>query len=796
MVAGASGRGGGAVVLARSEWRTRGRSHLVIVVLVAVTVATSLAAFCAADRSRTTFERLREATHASDLTLLISSGNPEASLKTLRETDGILGVRAMSRLLVRPESSDLVPSIDLLAIAPRLDDRKGQVDVPVITEGRAPRPDRPDEIALNAKVAGDLGVGPGDDLRLVTMTKDWINDVLNGAAPGAPDGPRLTATVTGIARSPADFGKQTSVIHLTPAFVERYDRHMGREDAIHVRARPDVAERFREGELIELIKTPTDESPFDDLETTDDGLGTVSTALRLVGAAAATTGAVAVALSLARAARASAPDRATMRAIGWTRRDERRSIALAMAPALVVGLAVGGLVGVLASPRAMVGLAAAIEPRPGSVLVSPLLVGAVVGTATLVVAASLLAVVLTQSVRRSAGAASRVVSIPVSRPLALTLGLRQAVVGPVARGGRTSRGAIVAVALSAAIGLGALVVSSSIGRLQDDHSLTGERPERVVDSGGSRKAYAAAMARLESDDRVDVLAAQHMLFATLRGLGELMVLVNEPRRGQIHAPIVEGRMPRTGDEVALGPETAEETGTQIGEVVRLGSEEATGSFRVVGTVLFPEGDFSHDEGVSLTVAGATRIVGDVATRPYVVRQVVFDWAPGVDADVADRELVDEQLLLLAPGEGIRFTPSTVSNLGEVEHLPRQLALFVGVLAAATLLHAAWTGVHLRARELVTLRAIGLTRRSTSLLTAMHVVAIVTVGVVLGLPPGMAIGRTVWRAIAERAHLLVRPDLDWSWLGAAVGVTSLVSLAVAGLAARWTGRLRPSALRTE
>jgi hypothetical protein len=382
----------------------------------------------------------------------------------------------------------------------------------------------------------------------------------------------------------------------------------------------------------------------------------------------------------------------------------------------------------------MVGLAQAIDPRPGDVLVAAGLVATVLGIA-LVAAAALVVAVAVRSGRRATRSQMRVVRIPMSRPLAVALGLRNALVAHADRGGRASRGAIAAVAGSAAGALAALIVSSSIGRLQTDPSLTGERPERVIDSGESMESHDAAMARLEPDDRVEVLAAQHVAFGQMRGLGDIMFLINEPRRGRLETPLITGRMPRTDDEVALGPETADETGTQIGDEVRLSGVIGSASFRVVGTVLFPEGDFSHDEGAALTMEGAVGVVGEPGPDPRFIHQVVFEWSADVDAQAADQELATDGLLLLERGSGIRATPATVVNLGEVEQLPRQLAVLLLLLGVGTLLHAAWSGVALRARELVTLRALGFTRRSTSLLTATQTVAIVVIGVVVGTRSG-------------------------------------------------------------
>ena len=68
-------------------------------------------------------------------------------------------------------------------------------------------------------------------------------------------------------------------------------------------------------------------------------------------------------------------------------------------------------------------------------------------------------------------------------------------------------------------------------------------------------------------------------------------------------------MPHAADEVALGPATVEAAGAHIGGEVTLSGEVGSARYRVVGAVLFPEGDFSHDEGAALTVEGGERAGG-------------------------------------------------------------------------------------------------------------------------------------------------------------------------------------------
>ncbi len=368
-------------------------------------------------------------------------------------------------------------------------------------------------------------------------------------------------------------------------------------------------------------------------------------------------------------------------------------------------------------------------------------------------------------------------------------------VGPADRGGRSSRGALAAVVGATTVALGAFVVSSSIGRLQSDPSLSGRWSEQVVDGGFSFEVVDEVLTRLDADDRVAALAALHQDIGTMPGVGDVDLLVYDLRRGRLDVSITEGRMPLAADEIALGPATLEMAGARVGEEIRLSAVAGAVHYRVVGAVLFPEGDFTHDEGAALTVAAAELVLGDAYTEERFIHQAMFDWADGVDVVAADRELEEAGLILVPSATGLR--PPTVKNLGEVEHLPRPLALLLGLLAAATLLHAAWTGTAQRSRELVTLRALGVTRRSTAVMAWTQTLVIVAVGLLIGVPLGVAAGRLTWQPIAEDAHVVVHPVLSWSSLGFVVGFAVATGVVVAALAGHRVGRLRPTVhLRAE
>jgi predicted lysophospholipase L1 biosynthesis ABC-type transport system permease subunit len=210
-------------------------------------------------------------------------------------------------------------------------------------------------------------------------------------------------------------------------------------------------------------------------------------------------------------------------------------------------------------------------------------------------------------------------------------------------------------------------------------------------------------------------------------------------------------------------------------------------YRIVGSMLFPEGDFNHDNGIALTFAGADRLLGNTHDAAQI-HQVVFDWARGIDARSADQALADDGLPVLTNADAL--TPATVRNLGQVEALPRYLALFVGVLAIAALAHALALTFRLRARELATLRALGLTRITTAGVVATHALAIIVVASAIGIPAGLIVGKQLWTPIATGANVVVRPIAPWSSIGRLL-LAGLVSSAIVTLVPmRRAWKLRP------
>jgi ABC-type lipoprotein release transport system permease subunit len=806
---------GSGTFFARAEWRRRWRAHLAVAAIIAIVVAAVLATVMAASRSERAFTRLRAATNAADVAVFVGPDEEEdpetfdqrqaivATQHDVAGIDGVTATAAQAELFVRPEGrDDLYPDYNLFSRAPLRRRDVGRVNDLVIVAGRAVDPRRANEVVLDERFAKDLGVSVGDTLPLESMSDAWVELAFNGGDPGPPDGPKMRVEVVGLARSTADFGRYQGIMHFSPAFVSKYGDGMRTYEMIETKLAtsgepsPALKDRFDAA----VGDDEVGPSIFADDGSTRDGLDTIARALRIVAIVGVVAGGMVVALAVARLARLTFQDHATLRALGWTRGQFASAAVLVFAPAVVAGVVAGLVLGAVFAPRALVGLAGRVDPHPDRILVNGgalMLVGFASAVLGLVAAA-----VAGHRSRRVEIRRTRPVPrlLRLNRPLPPVLGVRRALAGESELGGRTSRGATVVLALAVAGAVAALIVSASIERLQTDRALSGQGGDgRQLDSGESIDRFDEGLSVLERDDRVEWILTYHIGFGARAGNERVPLLAFDAVRGEVdEVGIVDGRVPRGAREIALGPATLDQLGKRVGDRVRLHIDDTAASYRIVGETLFPEGDFSYDEGGALTVAAAERLFhGETAAEASSIHQIDFDWSEGVNAARADRELEEAGFTLFTSADAEVLMPARVKNLGEVERVPRYLAVFLGVLALVTFAHALATSARRRARETATLRALGMSRRGGATILATQAATIVLIGVIVGIPLGLLVGDRIWTVLATGAHVIVETIAPEGAVAGFILVIVALSAVVAVGPAWRTARLRPGeVLRAE
>jgi ABC-type lipoprotein release transport system permease subunit len=254
--------------------------------------------------------------------------------------------------------------------------------------------------------------------------------------------------------------------------------------------------------------------------------------------------------------------------------------------------------------------------------------------------------------------------------------------------------------------------------------------------------------------------------------------------------VTRGRPPATSDEVALGIDSMERFGVEIGDDVLLppGGEE-TRRFRVVGQVIVNDSFETRPGNGALVTPEAFEVLapgGDAST--YAV------WVE----DDRDREATLAAVREVFPTTYLEpRPPDKIANLRHVATEPKLLTLVVGLLAGAALVHALVMSVVRSRRQIGVLKSLGFTRAQVVSSVGWHATTIAAAALVLGIPLGIIGGRVAWRAVASslgvHPHHALPIAIPLVVIGLVLLVANIAAL-VPGIAA---ARTRTSvALRTE
>jgi predicted lysophospholipase L1 biosynthesis ABC-type transport system permease subunit len=133
----------------------------------------------------------------------------------------------------------------------------------------------------------------------------------------------------------------------------------------------------------------------------------------------------------------------------------------------------------------------------------------------------------------------------------------------------------------------------------------------------------------------------------------------------------------------------------------------------------------------------------------------------------------------------------VRNLGRLRRVPLLIAGLIGLLALATVIHALVTMLQRNRTTLAVLAALGFTRRQRRGVAVFASMALVLIGVVIGIPFGLVLGQRIWRSVSDGIDLPSSWALPWTTLVLASLGALVLAAVVALLASRRTVRMTPS-----
>ena len=795
--------------------RARARAYVGVAVLLALLGGLSLATVAGARRTASAYPRFREAGRAFDVHFFHSE-DPEAA----RRLPGVTGSATYFAFVAgavdesgRPDLTSIEAPVEVVG---SLDGLYFSRDRFTVTKGRMPDPSRVDEGAINEHLAA-LGLGIGDRVPLGIFDPADEDAVFSETPPAAVD--RVEVTIVGIGLFPdevvQDDTDRAGRALLTPAFTQREARWVSYGwTGVSLEDGEAGVERFKRDYLATLGREGG--SSFRErsvvVARTQEAVRPLAVALGAFGAMAFLACLLLVGQGIVRLLRSDREDLATVRAMG----ADPRTVAALLLPGVVVavGAGVAGAVGVAVamSPLAPIGPLRRVEADPGVAFDWTVLLLGAAGLGALLLAVGIAAAVRQAPHRRQQRARLEVprrstlagAVAAAGFPLPAVAGMRLALEPGEGRTSVPARAALGGAVVAVVALVASLVFGTSLRSLVDRPPLYGwDWDLTVLDESGYGEIDVEQAAGVLDGDR-DVSGWTGVYFQSVELDGIRVPVLGLPAGAAVTPPLLSGRAVRAPGEVVLGTGTLDALGKRgVGDTVLLASEAGERMLRVVGVAVFPTvgpilGAYTSLGEGALMVYDEIPGWDEVSPGP---KALFVRFTRGVDRE-ATRARLEDALGGVGrfPGSAQVLPVQRPAQIVHYESMGGTPALLGGVLVVAAVVSlglALASGVGRRRRDLSILKSLGFTRRQVSATVVWQSSLIVGIGLLLGVPLGVALGRWLWIVFARQLPVLGRPSVPVLLLAGLAGALVVLANLVAAGPAREAGRTPvASVLRSE
>jgi hypothetical protein len=312
-----------------------------------------------------------------------------------------------------------------------------------------------------------------------------------------------------------------------------------------------------------------------------------------------------------------------------------------------------------------------------------------------------------------------------------------------------------------------------------------------------------------------IASSTGVYFLTVQIDGQTVPAILSPVRPAVGPQILSGSGLKGRGDVVLGPATLAALHKKVGDkiTVRLGPVIRGETLTISGTAALPAlGDTlgihpSLSTGAILPVSAVSKAALDEAGPESGPNAILVRLRPGVSQAAGLRSLEQitgyynkvvhsPQTVAHAGPSALELVanvlpvqrPAEIVNYRSMGTMPVILAGGVAAGAVAALGLALVASVRRRRRDLALLKTLGFTRRQLATTVAWQSTVVAIVGVVVGIPLGIAIGRWLWIAFARELSAVPDPLVP----AASVTLAAVGALVLANLVAALPGR---SAART-
>jgi FtsX-like permease family len=312
-----------------------------------------------------------------------------------------------------------------------------------------------------------------------------------------------------------------------------------------------------------------------------------------------------------------------------------------------------------------------------------------------------------------------------------------------------------------------------------------------------------------------IAASTGVYFLTVQIDGQTVPAILSPVRPAVGPQILSGGGLHDASDVVLGPATLAALHKKVGDkvTVRLGPVIHGDTLTVSGTAALPAlGDTlgihpSLSTGAILPVGVVSQAALDEAGTESGPNAILVRLRPGVSqaaglrslqqiADTYNKIVHSPQTVAHAGTSALELVanvlpvqrPAEIVNYRSMGTMPVILAGGVATGAVAGLGLALVASVRRRRRDLALLKTLGFTRRQLATTVAWQSTVVAIVGLAVGIPLGIAVGRWLWIAFAHELSAVPDPVVP----AASVALAAVAALVLANLVAALPGR---SAART-
>ena len=641
-----------------------------------------------------------------------------------------------------------------------------------LVSGRLPDPSNPYEVVASYTLQQDEGVHLGSVFHVPFYAPSQLS-AYNSAtgAPPKPTGPTVALRVVGFEATEFDFpsGSTPSYsLYASQAFGRSVLPHVATGYVYFVRLYRGATDLPRFDAATSALGTAYTQNEDAQVASVEASVHPQAIGWWLLAALAALVGLVVIGQALGRQSIAESADFPTMVALGVER---RQLVMLGTARNLVVGL-VGALGAVLVatalSPISPLGEARVAESSTGiNFDASVLILGALATVGAVVVLGFWPAV----RAARTSRSDDRILDARPSRlaghlwslgaPASVVIGVRNAIE-------RRSGGATVPVG-SALVGTvlavialcGTAVFGASLSHLTATPKLYGDPFQlNISDPNSGGVADPGLLQSLEQDPAVTRITKGIALPAISINKAVVGAIAGTAIKGHLLLSSVAGHTPDATGEIGLGATTMRQAGARLGSIVHVTVQLASGGrrtvpFRVVGQLSLPVlgNAVSLGSGAVFTLTGyedAACPPGPqrAACRKTVLRStnggVLASVVPGPRGEVTINRYFERYRSLTA----LAVTPTSLINFGEAVNFPLIFGAILAVFGAATLLHLLVVSVSQRRREVGLLKVVGFVNGQVASTVAWQATTLAVAGIVIGVPTGVVVGGTIWRAFAN------------------------------------------------